>query len=1255
MGYDITTDTQNNILIAGMIETNGNQNILLIKYDISGQQQWNQTYDQGQTDIAYSLQTDTENNIILTGISSNRLTILKYNPHGTLLWQKNLSQYPDSAGKSIAIDSNQNLLIAGYYTINTHKNGILLKLTTDGTELWNTTYGQGDYNNDHSLTIDPTNNIYLATSDTLIQKYSPSGTKIWETRYTTDPGTGIADITLNQQNDIYLIGNTYQTHQKKNYILLKYNTNGQYQWTTYYDHSMENDYGTSIQFDNNNRLTVTGFATNNFDNYDYLTIKYTQHPQNNFEFTPPSPQTFENITFTDTSLDPDTILINWTWNFGDGTISYTQHPQHYYQDDGTYTIQLTITDTTGFTDTTTKQITIQNKPPTANFTYTQQNIPDDLTIQLTDTSHDIDGIIINHTWDLGDTHIKYHPQLTHTYQIYKIYNVTLTITDDDYAITQITKTITVYDHQPPTIQDHTPQTIIGGQILLFNITIHDLLPLKIHEILYRYENQTLNTLPLIHISDSNYTNHIITEAFYQKLTYQIHAEDINNNSNLTTEKTITILDETKPIIQNIKITPEIQHQGGYVNISGSFNDNINITQINLLIQNPQTQLTNISLNHQISQNPNYYNTSYKISGTHTCYFIIQDTSGNTNTSTYNQFTILPNQQPQISFTLQPIAPQPNQIIYLNSTSNDPDGTITNHTWDLGDGTYKYQPHITHQYATPNIYTITLTITDSNGATNTTSQQLTIGSVYSLPILWRTSENHNNPETTTLLLHPYASEYIDPYDQLDPLLPGNDIFDVWLLHNQTPLLTDAYPHQSHIIWEPQAKYDRPYPTYCNISWNPTQAQQFPDTLYLIDIAEKQQINMKTNNYYNMTLLNNSLYSYKIIYGDTQSNIATVSSGWNIIGLPFNTPTYTNHLILTHNEQHYPWSDVAGPDPTTDRIYQWLYTINRNTGILETNTQLMPTYGYLTKSYYPNQHIQRQGYYFPDTIPIPLKTGWNLLSLPTDKNISIHDLKITHQNTDYSWTSCAGPDPQTNLVYQWIYTINRNTGILETASIITPGYGYWIKCHQPITLTYPNQNPQNLQTIQNLPPHYGILKTNTITSKPFTPQLFADTPPINHPTEYNLSLIWTATDLEDNPEETILHIHENASNSIDSFDIADPGFSLTGYDTYFLIDTIDDHHMLDSRPWSNNILWHSQSDLSLNTNKPCTITWDYTKAQELPGNLQLIDKETSQIINMKTQGTYSYTHPKNEKYNIDIRYYINTPRKSNIDHDPIDCCR
>ena len=172
-------------------------------------------------------------------------------------------------------------------------------------------------------------------------------------------------------------------------------------------------------------------------------------PIANFTYTSSNPITRSTITFTDTSIDSDTSIASWHWDFGDGNTSTQHNPTHQYPVKGTYTVTLTVTDSyDGSTDNITKSVTVLNSPPIATFTYSPTNPSDLDTIQFTSTSSDFDGIITNYTWDFGDGSVSYEENPQHKYADNGVYTVTLTLKDNENATNSTTKNITVLNIPP---------------------------------------------------------------------------------------------------------------------------------------------------------------------------------------------------------------------------------------------------------------------------------------------------------------------------------------------------------------------------------------------------------------------------------------------------------------------------------------------------------------------------------------------------------------------------------------------------------------------------------------------------------------------------------------------------------------------------------------------------------------------------------------------------------------------------------------
>jgi len=87
-----------------------------------------------------------------------------------------------------------------------------------------------------------------------------------------------------------------------------------------------------------------------------------------------------------------------------------------------------------------------------------------------------------------------------------------------------------------------------------------------------------------------------------------------------------------------------------------------------------------------------------------------------------------NQLPIANFTYSPEEPVVNQSVTFDASSSyDPDGKIMNYEWDFGDGNITNTTHeiINHSYSEAGSYNVTLTVTDDEGAKNSTTKMVTV--------------------------------------------------------------------------------------------------------------------------------------------------------------------------------------------------------------------------------------------------------------------------------------------------------------------------------------------------------------------------------------------------------------------------------------------------------------------------------------------------------------------------------------------------
>ena len=109
----------------------------------------------------------------------------------------------------------------------------------------------------------------------------------------------------------------------------------------------------------------------------------------------------DTTQFTSSTLVNMTTNAGWSWDFGDGTTSALPDPMHIYSQSGTYTVILTITDTSGCQNTITQPVTIVGGPAV----YFSTSIPLCSAHAVTFTDGTLAGpgsTLSSWHWDFGD-------------------------------------------------------------------------------------------------------------------------------------------------------------------------------------------------------------------------------------------------------------------------------------------------------------------------------------------------------------------------------------------------------------------------------------------------------------------------------------------------------------------------------------------------------------------------------------------------------------------------------------------------------------------------------------------------------------------------------------------------------------------------------------------------------------------------------------------------------------------------------------
>lgn len=271
-GVSVKSDSNGNIFMNGYTESStaiadgGHQNNLasapdafLVKFNADGERQWATYYGGSQIDRSYYSDLDSEGNIYIAG------------------------QTVSTTG--IGSNGHQNTYGGGSY------DGFLVKFNTNGVRQWGTYYGGSVYETGYACAVDNDDNVYLvgasnspegiasggyqnvvgsALNDSYLVKFNSNGQRLWATYYGGSSFENGWVCAVDNDNNVYLAGNTnsidgieFNGHQSENggglsdAFLVKFSESGSLLWATFYG-GATSDSGFACTTDNQNNVILAG-------------------------------------------------------------------------------------------------------------------------------------------------------------------------------------------------------------------------------------------------------------------------------------------------------------------------------------------------------------------------------------------------------------------------------------------------------------------------------------------------------------------------------------------------------------------------------------------------------------------------------------------------------------------------------------------------------------------------------------------------------------------------------------------------------------------------------------------------------------------------------------------------------------------------------------------------------------------------------------------------------------------------------------
>jgi len=296
-GYVMAIDGNENIFVAGSSAGPGSGlDIVTIEYDNQGAIQWVQRYNGSgnQNDVATAICIDQNSYLYVAGYTytsaSYDYVIIKYAPDGTVQWiqtYNNPQVNGDDRPTGVAAATNGDVYLTGNSYGTSGYDIATVKYNSSGIQQWVIRYDDPYHLNDVAagLVYYTSGGVYVAGTsyngqnyDIVILKYGPSGNLAWQTNYngTGNGDDGASALKADNSGNVYVTGYTTGIGTGRDYVTLKYNSNGSFAWATP-QNGLGNGYDVAkaIALDNSGNVLVTGVSYGNGTGYDIATCKYT--------------------------------------------------------------------------------------------------------------------------------------------------------------------------------------------------------------------------------------------------------------------------------------------------------------------------------------------------------------------------------------------------------------------------------------------------------------------------------------------------------------------------------------------------------------------------------------------------------------------------------------------------------------------------------------------------------------------------------------------------------------------------------------------------------------------------------------------------------------------------------------------------------------------------------------------------------------------------------------------------------------------
>ncbi len=409
------------------------------------------------------------------------------------------------------------------------------------------------------------------------------------------------------------------------------------------------------------------------------------------------------------SADPDGSIALYAWDFGDGATGTGNAADHTYDAAGTYIVALVVTDDGGLTDTASDSLVVhpQPIPPTASFVFAPASpLAGDTVSFDASASADADGWIVNYAWDFGDGGTASGVTATHAYAAAGLYPVLLTVTDNDGLPGTATKAVNVGAQPIPPVADFvfSPAAPVAGDAVHFDASTST------------DADGTIVSYSWNFGDGANGAGVTADHAYVSANTYTVTLT-VEDSDGLTDSlsKPVDVSPAPIPPSAAFGFTPASPVAGEVVHFDATASSD------------PDGSIASYAWDFGDGGTGSGVQTDHSFAaGTFAVQLTVTDTDGLTD-SVSHSVVVSPVPLPPIAaFGFDPAAPLVGDAVHFDaSSSSDPDGWIASYAWDFGDGAIGSGVGFDHAFSAVGDFTVTLTVTDNDGMTDTVSHVVSV--------------------------------------------------------------------------------------------------------------------------------------------------------------------------------------------------------------------------------------------------------------------------------------------------------------------------------------------------------------------------------------------------------------------------------------------------------------------------------------------------------------------------------------------------